>query len=265
MKGGQVIEALGREIRLTLKNLIYVAGFQRHLFRETIHFLANRRIGFRVLIMQILFTGVEALPIISLLSLGIGAVIIIQGSQLPDFLLGEQLYRILIVVITRELGPLLTAFVIIARSGSAITTELGNMVVSHEMEAYLSVGIHPVSLLGAPRVIGVTFSMFLLTMYYNVFGLLGSLTVSSMITRVRLVDHLSALFANFYLADIVSSVIKSIVFGVIIAATSVYYGFSVSGAVTEVPVKTIKSIGMSIVLCIVADGFIILLMRAVAG
>jgi len=253
-----MVETLGRRIRQSFGQVSYAAGFQLFLFKETFNFLAKRRIGFRVLILQILFTGVEALSIVSLLSLGIGAVIIIQGAQLPDFLLGEQLYRILIIVIARELGPLLTAFVIIARSGSAITTELGNMVVSHEMEAYLSVGIHPVSQLGVPRVIGVALSMVLLTVYSNVFGLLGSLTVSSIITRVRLADHLSALFANFYLVDIVASIVKSFVFGIIIAATSVYYGFSVSGAVTEVPVKTIRSIGVSIVLCVIADGIIIL-------
>ena len=167
-----MVETLGRRIRQSFGQVSYAAGFQLFLFKETFNFLAKRRIGFRVLIMQILFTGVEALSIVSLLSLGIGAVIIIQGAQLPDFLLGEQLYRILIIVIARELGPLLTAFVIIARSGSAITTELGNMVVSHEMEAYLSVGIHPVSQLGVPRVIGVALSMVLLTVYSNVFGLL---------------------------------------------------------------------------------------------
>ena len=93
----------------------------------------------------------------------------------------------------------------------------------------------------------------------DIFGLLGSLTVSSILTRVRLIDHLTALFANFYVTDILASVVKSFVFGIIIAATAVYYGFSVNGAVTEVPVKTIRSIGVSIVLCILADGLIILL------
>ncbi|RKX77602.1 MAG: ABC transporter permease [Spirochaetes bacterium] len=254
-----MVETIGLQVRQSIKQISYAAGFQLFLFRETFNFLSRRRIGLKVLIMQILFTGVEALSIISLLSLGIGAVIIIQGAKLPDFLLGDQLYRILIIVITRELGPLLTAFVIIARSGSAITTELGNMVVSHEMEAYLSVGIHPVSQLGVPRLIGVSLSMVLLTMYSNVFGLLGSLTVSSIISGVRLTDQLAALFSNFHMVDIIASVAKSFIFGLIIAATSVYYGFSVNGAVTEVPVKTIRSIGMSIVLCIIADGIIILI------
>ncbi len=254
-----MIEALGNRIRQFFAQIIYAAGFQRYLFKETFFFIRKRRIGFRVLIMQILFTGVEALSITSLMSLGLGAVIIIQGSQYSNFLTGGLLYRILIVVIARELGPLLTAFVVIARSGSAITTELGNMVVSHEMEAYMSVGIHPVSQLGVPRLIGVAFSMVILTVYSNVFGLLGSLGLSAMLTRVRFVDHLAGLFANFRMMDIVSSVAKSFVFGVIIAATAVYYGFSVGGAITEVPVKTIKSIGMSIILCIIADAIIILL------
>jgi len=260
-----MVEAIGRSVRLFFSRFSYAFGFQLFLFKETFFFVRKRRIGFRVLVMQILFTGVEALSITSLMSLGLGAVIIIQGSQYANFLSGGLLYRILIVVIARELGPLLTAFVVIARSGSAITTELGNMVVSHEMEAYLSVGIHPVSQLGVPRLIGVAFSMVILTVYSNMFGLLGSLGVSSLLTRVRFVDHLTGLFANFFLVDIVSSVVKSFVFGVIIAATAVYYGFSVSGAVTEVPVKTIKSIGVSIVLCIVADAVIILLTQLVAS
>ena len=254
-----MIEALGRRIRKTTAGISYALGFQLFLFKETFFFIRKRRIGFRVLIMQIRFTGVEALSITSLMSLGLGAVIIIQGSQLPEFLSGGLLYRILIIVIARELGPLLTAFVVIARSGSAITTELGNMVVSHEMEAYMSVGIHPVSQLGVPRLIGVSFSMIILTVYSNVFGLLGSLGLSALITRSRLVDLLAGLFANFRMVDIVASVSKSFVFGIIIAATAVYYGFSVSGAVTEVPVKTIRSIGMSIVLCIIAAAVIILL------
>ncbi|MCK5737498.1 MAG: ABC transporter permease, partial [Spirochaetaceae bacterium] len=114
-----MVETIGSRVRQSLSQISYAAGFHLFLFKETFNFLRNRRIGLRVLIMQILFTGVEALSIISLLSLSIGAVIIIQGAQLPDFLLGEQLYRILIIVIARELGPLLTAFVIIARSGSA--------------------------------------------------------------------------------------------------------------------------------------------------
>ena len=67
------------------------------------------------------------------------------------------------------------------------------------------------------------------------------------------------------LVDIVASIAKSFVFGIIIAATSVYYGFSVSGAITEVPVKTIRSIGVSIVLCVIADGIIILLTMLVAA
>ncbi|MCG8452025.1 MAG: ABC transporter permease [Spirochaetales bacterium] len=254
-----MLGSLGQSVMRKASSLMYALEFSLFLMKETLFFHRRKRIGIRVLVMQILFTGVEALAIVSLLSLGIGAVIIIQGAQLPQFLSGDLLYRILIIVITRELGPLLTAFVVIARSGSAISTELGNMVVSHEMEAYLSVGIHPVAQLGVPRLLGVTLSMVLLTVYSNVMGLLGSVGVSSLITHVRAADHFAALFANMHFADVAVSLTKAFVFGVIIAITSVFHGFQVQRAVTEVPVQTIRSIGRSIVFCIIADGLIILL------
>ena len=106
------------------------------------------------------------------IALALGALIIVQGNSiLPRFGQGKLLYTLLVIVITRELGPLLTAFIIIARSGTAIATELGNMVISHEIEAYVAVGINPIAYLVVPRFLGVTVSMVLLTVYFNFFGL----------------------------------------------------------------------------------------------
>jgi phospholipid/cholesterol/gamma-HCH transport system permease protein len=100
---------------------------------------------------------------------------------LPQFGQDERLYDILVLIIVRELGPVLTAFIITSRSGSAITTELGNMIVSHEIEAYESVGINPVTYLAVPRLLGVVFSMIILNIYFDIFGLFGSFVVTSMI------------------------------------------------------------------------------------
>jgi phospholipid/cholesterol/gamma-HCH transport system permease protein len=160
----------------------YALGFFFQALKETILFMRRRQVAFRVLVFQILFTGVESLSIVSLIALSIGAVIIVEGGTiLPRFGQTSLLYSILIVVITRELGPILTAFIIAARSGPAIATELGNMVVSHEIEAYISVGINPISYLVVPRVLGVTISVMALTIYFNVFGLVGSFLVSQLI------------------------------------------------------------------------------------
>jgi phospholipid/cholesterol/gamma-HCH transport system permease protein len=141
-----MVAALGRLVIRKVKDIFYSAGFLFEVINETFSFVRKKHIGFRVLIMQILFTGFEAITVIAVLSLSLGVVLIIQGvSLLPQFGQGKLIYSILIIVITRELGPILTAFIIIARSGTAITTEIGNMVISHEIEAYISVGINPIS------------------------------------------------------------------------------------------------------------------------
>ena len=253
-----MVSAIGRWARLRLAVFSEAVGFFLFLIKETFLFLQKRRIGLRVLIMQIFFTGVEALSVIALISLGAGAVLIVQGNSILP-LLGDPnlLYEILITVIMREMGPLVTAFIITARSGSAITTELGNMVISHEMEAYMSVGINPISQLGVPRLIGVTTAMILLNIYFNLFGLLGSYMVANLISPFPFKEYLTGLVMQMEAVDVIASFVKSFVFGIIIAVVSVYHGFKVNLAVTEVPVRTIRSIGSCIVYCILADVIII--------
>lgn len=254
-----MLAAIGRSVRKKIETIGEASGFLFFLLKETALFLQKRRIGFRVLIMQIYFTGVEALSVIAMMSLGIGAVIIIQGKSIMPLLGDEIFYRILIMIIMRELGPMMTAFIITARSGSAITTELGNMVISHEMEAYMSSGINPISQLGVPRLIGVTVAMVLLNIYFNIFGLLGSFLVSTLFAPFSFQEYIGNLVQQMTLVDAMASLIKSFIFGIIISVVSVYYGFKVQHAVTEVPQMTIKSIGASIVFCIIADALIILI------
>lgn len=244
------------------KNISYMAGYFYYLSRKTLSFLFSRKQDRKVLIMQLLFTGVEALPIVSLISLGIGGVIIVQGAAiLPQFGQGEMLYDILVLIIVRELGPVLTAFIIAARSGTAITTELGNMIVSHEIEAYESVGINPVSYLAVPRLLGVIGSMILLNVYFDIFGLFGSFVVTSMMNPIPIEEYLRNLLQVLTAWDLFISFLKSFVFGYIIAVISTFHGFGVNHAITEVPVATIKSIGNCIMYIIVADAVITVISR----
>ncbi len=121
-----MISALGSWAINRTKEFVYSAGFFFEVMKETAFFFRRKTVGFKVLVMQILFTGFEAITVIAVLSLSLGAVLIIQGiSLLPQFGQGQLIYLILITVITRELGPILTAFIIIARSGTAIATEIG--------------------------------------------------------------------------------------------------------------------------------------------
>jgi phospholipid/cholesterol/gamma-HCH transport system permease protein len=209
--------------------------------------------------MQILFTGFEALWIIATISLALGALIIIQGrSLLMQVGQGMLVYPILIMAITRELGPLLTAFVIIARSGTAMATELGYSVISHEIEAYVSFGINPIGYLIVPRFLGVAVSMIILNLYFNIFGLLGSFIVTQFIKPLQLYEYVDNLLTYLTLADVFSSLLKSFIFGAIIACTATYYGFRVERSPTEIPQMAIKAVSRSFILCILADAVITL-------
>jgi ABC-type transport system involved in resistance to organic solvents, permease component len=249
-----MLKKVGRSAIESVDRLRYAMGFFALVLKESLLFLRRGRVGMRVLVMQILFTGVEALGIAAAMALAIGAAINLIGSSLlTNFGQGKMMYTILIAVITRELGPLLTAFIVIARSGTAIATELGGMAVDHELEAYVSVGVDPISYLAAPRFLGVVASILALYVYFNIFGLLGSFVVVQLIKPIAFGEYFGNLAAALAPGDFVSGVTKSLVFGVIVSSVSLYRGFSVERASTEIPVAGIKAVGSSFMLCILAD------------
>jgi len=254
-----MVAALGRWAAQRIRGYTYALGYFAQVLRETFLFGRRRHGAARVLVMQVLFTGVEALPIVSLIALLIGAVIIVEGATLlPRFGQTGLLYQILVVVIVRELGPLLTAFIVTARSGTAIATELGNMVVSHEIEAYVSIGIDPVAYLAVPRMLGVTVAMMALTTYFIFFGLFGSFIVSQLAKPVPFTEYIRSLLMAFQARDVLSPVVKSMVFGVIVSTVATFQGFKVQVSVTEIPRAVIRAVSQGFVLVFLADAIITL-------
>ena len=222
----------GREAQIR-RNSSTASGFFAQVLKESALLFRKRQVGFKVLVMQILFTGVEALRISAVMALAIGAAINLDRLLASRGVRSEQvMYTMLIVVIARELGPLLTAFIVIARSGTAIATELGGMAVAHEMEAYVAVGINPISYLAAPRFLGVVISMLVLTIYFNLFGLLGSFAVVQLIKPIGIRANISATSPpRCGQAIWASGFVKAFVFGVIVSVVSLYRGFSVERSI----------------------------------
>jgi phospholipid/cholesterol/gamma-HCH transport system permease protein len=259
---GGFVDSLGGWLVRKIQDLLYGTGFFFRVLVESLLFFRKRQAGFSVLVLQIFFTGVQALGIITLTSLGIGAVIIIQGNTLlPQLGQGNLIYQILIVIITRELGPVLTAFVVIARSSTAMATELGGMVVSHQIEAYVSVGIDPISYLVVPRFLGAVFAMLALTVYFNFIGLVGAYFVAQFFTKIPIAEYFSNLVLTLSVVDIVSSMLKAFVFGSILGTVACYQGFNVKLSSNEVPVVAIRAVGQGFVLIIVADAIITIMYR----
>jgi phospholipid/cholesterol/gamma-HCH transport system permease protein len=234
--------------------VFYNLGFFVQVLKGVGPFVYRGQASYKVLLMQILFTFVEALGISTLLALGIGAAVNIIGiPRLTQFSQESFIYPLLIIVIMRELGPLLTAFIIIARSATAIATEMAGMVISHEIEAYISVGVNPIEHLAVPRFLGVTVSLFLLNIFFSIAGLAGSFAVAQLFNPMPASVYFGNLLASLTLSDIIISIIKSISFGMIIAVVAISQGLAVERASTEVPVAGLKAVGSAFGCCIILD------------
>lgn len=233
---------------------LYGLGFLVTVLKDTARFFKKKQVAYKVLVAQVLFTGFEALGVIGLMAVAIGAAINIIGSSLlPQFGQSQLMYTILIIIIARELGPLLTAFVVTARSGTAIATELGTMVVNHEIEAYMACGVNPISFLIVPRFLGMVISMIILNIYFNIFGLLGSFLVVQFIHPMPVGEYLRSLLRALTMKDLLSGMTKAVIFAIIVSIVSSYQGFAVNRSSTEIPVAGIKAVGKSFMYIVIAD------------
>jgi len=221
---------------------------------ESLLIWKTRKVSLPVIIRQILFTGVESLPIVTFVALGVGGLIILQGyNLLSNFGQGNWIHTILVSVVIRELSGIFTALIVIARSGTAISTELGNMVVNREIDLLRSFKISPLSYLVTSRVTGVVVAMIILTIYFNITAVLGGWVFSSMFSRIDFLSFMSGFTNTLRVMDILLSAIKSWIFGLIIALISCYQGLQVKSALTEVPQRTIRAVVLAMVFVIISD------------
>lgn len=210
----------------------------------------------KILYKQVYFTGMEALNKISILAVLIGVVIITQIVNIvgPQPLL---IGKILLWTVVRELGPLFAAIIIIARSCTAIASELGSMKVNREIDSLRVMGIDPVAYLIVPRILGVTTSLFILTFYFQVISIIGGLALSSIIMDVTFIKHLEVIFSALSIIDIIATLIKSITFGIAISTIACYHGLR-ANSITEVPQMTTVAVMQSLFAVIFLDGVITL-------
>lgn len=249
-----MVENIGRDLRHRVSEFAYTLGYLGKVLKASFFFAVRNKASKKILTMQLLFTFVEALPICAVLAVAIGSSIFLLGDNFFTSLGQSKLtYNLLVMIVSRELGPLLIAFVVTARSATAIATELGSMVVSHEIEAYVSVGVDPIAHLVAPRFLGVTFSMFFLNIYFSLFGLVAPVLVVQLLSQTNMAEYMNNLFQALTMETVYVSIIKSIVFGMIISIMATMYGFNVQRASTEIPQAGIQAVGKAFFYIILAD------------
>ena len=255
-----MVSALGHSLINKVKEFLYMTGYLGKLITASFLFAQRGKTARKILTMQLLFTYVEALPICCFLAAGIGSsVFMIGNSFLTALGQGKLKYDLLVLLIMRELGPILIAFIVTARSATAIATEISTMVVRHEIEAYISIGIDPIAHIAAPRFLGVTFSLFFLNIYFSLFGLLCPAIIIQFVSTTSISDYIRNLFLSLDLKIILISILKSLVFGMIISGSATLYGFSAGRASTDIPLAGLKAVSKAFLYIIIADVFITVL------
>lgn len=242
------------------------APFSVYVLSDLLRFRSNRFVSFDVLVKQVLFTGVEAMGLTIMTAMLIGALIIVEGY---NFLTAigqvEWIYKILIFAMVRDMGPFIVCFIVLARSGTAITTELGYMVVGKEVDALTVMGISPITYLVSPRVLGMVLSLIILMSYFLMSGIFGGFLVSNLFQNIPFIEFLERLLNELQLLDIVIMLAKVAVSGVFISLIASYHGLTVVKAITEVPQRGIKSVGRSVIAICVVHVFFTLIYFGIAG
>jgi phospholipid/cholesterol/gamma-HCH transport system permease protein len=212
------------------------------------------RLRLTATLVQMEQTGLNAMPIVGLLSFLIGVVFAYQGAdQLRRF--GAEIYTVnlLGIAILRELGVLLAAIIIAGRSGSAFTAQIGTMQVNQEIDALRTLGLDPVGVLVLPRVFGLALTLPLLVFYADFLGLLGGCLMSWATLGISIPRFLEQLRSAITEWTLWVGVIKAPFFAVIISMIGCYEGFNVTGSADSVGRLTTQSVVESIFLVIVAD------------
>lgn len=254
------------------ETLIKMAQFVGHIGRKTInavnHLLNLFALTFRILTLiskrpkagriivrraifeQIYFTCVQALPIIIPIALIVGSMLIIQFAKISAV---YDLGKTTVLLIVRELGPMITAFLVILRSATAVTVEIGYMSVLHEIESIEMAGVDPMWIICLPRLVGITSAVICLFIVFDLVSILGGYAVVWSITYLPVDNFFQQIAKAITGVDIAVGMVKAVCFGFIITVTSLSRGFEIKKQITDIPVGTSKAAVESAVYCLISN------------
>ncbi len=241
----------------TERSVAYIGGLAQLGWRSLrLLFLSPLKRGrlFNRAVHQAMSVGVGALPIVSLITFFVGVIIALQGAYQLQRLGAMQLVASLVAItITRELAPLITAIVVIGRSGSAFAAEIGTMRVTEELDALSTMALDPVAFLVTPKFIAMAVMMPCLAVWADCMGILGGCVFGLAGANFTFGSYLIATRDALVAHDITTGILKSLVFGLIITAVGCHEGFSTGAGAEEVGRSTTSAVVNSILLVILID------------
>lgn len=198
--------------------------------------------------------GAMALPIVSLISLLVGLIMAYQAAvQLRQFGADIFVADLVGLAVVREMGPMMAAVVLAGRTGAAFAAQIGNMKTGEEIDALETLGIAPVEFLVLPRLVALTLMMPLLALYANCLGVLGGMFVSASVLDIPPSAYWVETQTIIDLSDLSSGLIKSVVFGVIVAVAGCLRGMQCERSAAGVGHAATSAVVTAILLIITAD------------
>lgn len=249
-----LIGALGRSTVHSIAYLSDLCALTYRLLAISLHPpRTGRTLIRRVIVEQIYFTAVQALPVMIPVALIIGCTMIVQFSQLSGQV---DLGKVVVLLILRELGPLITTIIVILRSATAVTIEMSYMNVLHEIDALEMAGIDPLHTLCFPRLVGITTAIVSLILVFDLMAIIGGYAIIKATTMLPVEGFFQQIAKGIMGVDIVVGLMKGILFGVSISVTCLYHGLSRKNQITQVPVATSRAAVDCFLYCLVINIFI---------
>jgi phospholipid/cholesterol/gamma-HCH transport system permease protein len=203
---------------------------------------------------QAMEVGVRALPILSLITFFIGLILALQSAyELSKLGAMSIVPRAVALSMSRELGPLITAIVVIGRSGSAFAAEIGTMKVTEELDALETMAISPIDFLVTPKFLAMMIMLPCLTTWANLMGIIGGALFGVAEAGFTWTGYLQTSVHSLFLRDITTGLIKSVMFGITITVVGCFEGLATGTGAEQVGRSTTRAVVMSIFLVVVVD------------
>jgi phospholipid/cholesterol/gamma-HCH transport system permease protein len=205
-------------------------------------------------ISQAMDVGVRALPILSLITFFIGLILALQAAyELRRFGAMSYVATAVAISMSRELGPLITAIVVIGRSGSAFAAEIGTMKVTEEIDALETMAISPIRFLVTPKFLAMILMLPCLTIWANAMGILGGSLFGVAKADFTFASYIQASLDSLLLRDIMTGLVKSVMFGITITAVGCQEGLDTGAGAEQVGRSTTRAVVVSIFLVVLVD------------
>ena len=223
----------------------------------------NFKTDSRNVILQTFFTGIEIFPPLFMVATLFGTVTIIEVISLMGKMgMSDFVGNLMVVVIIRELGPIITAFLIAGRTGSSLTTYIGGMVINSEVDALATMGINPIRYLVMPSVIGGSIATVIMYIIFSSsaigFGFLvtkGIIFITGNAPNVQITWHYlsTEILKALTVPDFIFAIVKPLIFGIIITTNACYQALNIQRDIRQVPKATSRSVITSFLYVVLAD------------